>query len=253
MTLRGAGEVGVPDVRRFSGLLVTDGETEQRESPAPTTAFPAGHERAAAPAPMKDHPPALTSVPTAKPASPAAALRRPSGDLKSSRHPVDRVLLGDERQVYLQADVPEVVLQRVKTVSFELADAHRHLSRHQTILGALVWGYVDHADQTKLDLLADLLDAYRVEGWHGLPEDRRLSGRVPVSLKRRVEGSVLALEHTHRDVSAKAVVAALVWRYVAPSDADEPGFARLVDIVGGYQQEVAQRSLTAPRAVTRST
>ncbi len=143
-------------------------------------------------------------------------------------------------------------MQRVKTVSFELADAHRHLSRHQTILGALVWSYVDHGDQTKLDLLADLLDAYRVAGWHGLPEDRRLSGRVPISLKRRMEGSVLALEHTHREVSAKVVLAALVWRYVVSSDADEPGFARLVDILGGYQQEVSQRSLTAPLAQPRT-
>ena len=252
MALRGAGEVGVPDVRRFSGLLVTDGQTEQRESPAPTTASPAADKRIAAPAPRKRRPPALASVPPAKPVAPAAASTGPSDDPESSHHPADRVLLGDERQVYLQADVPEVVLQRVKTVSFELADAHRHLSRHQTILGALVWNYVDHTDQTKLDLLADLLDAYRVEGWHGLPEDRRLSGRIPVSLKRRVEGSVLALEHTHRDVSAKVVVAALVWRYVVPSETDEFGFARLVDILGGYQQDVSQRSLIPPRAVPPS-
>lgn len=252
MALRGAGEVGVPDVRRFSGLLVTDGDTEQREPAAPTTAPPAAEESAIVAAPRKRRTPALASVPTARPAAPASGPRGRSDQLDSSRHAADRVLLGDERQVYLQADVPEVALQRVKTVSFDLADAHRHLSRHQTILGALVWSYVDHTDQTKLDLLADLLDAFRVEGWHGLPEDRRLSGRVPISLKRRMEGSVLALEHTHRDVSAKVVLATLVWRHVAPRDTDEAGFARLVDILGGYHQEVSQRSLIAPLAQPRT-
>ena len=188
MALRDAGEVGVRDVRRFAGLLVTDGDSEQHQSAPPNTASPAApaaNERAAMPARRKRRTPALASVPTASPPASPSASTGPSDEPKAARHPADRVLLGDERQVYLQPDVPEAALQRVKTVSFELADAHRHLSRHQTILGALVWSYVDHADQTKLDLLADLLDAYRVEGWHGLPEDRRLSGRVPVRLKRR--------------------------------------------------------------------
>ena len=239
MPLRGAGDVGVPDVRRFSALQVTDGDADARPV-EPAERLPAANERPARHA-------GLAAVPTrhpggSMPETPAAVA--PS----ALEHIEARALLGDERLVHIQADVPDATLQRVKLVSFEIAAAHPHLRRHQTILGALIWAHVDHTDQRRLDELADLVDAYGRGPWHGLPEVRRLSARLPASLKRRVEGTVLALAGTHRDASAKALVAALVWQHVVSAADDEVRFARLVDAVGGYHQEVSQRSLTAPVA-----
>lgn len=239
MPLRGPSDVGVPDVRRFSDLQVTDGVRPEgdgvRGSPAPPkrtartsglAAVPWPVERGASPTPTRDH-------------------LAPPADVSRLQ------LLGDERLVHLQADVPDVVLQRVKLVSFELAADHPHLRRHQLILGALVWAHVDHADQEKLDALAELVDRYAAGAWHGLPEVRRLSGRMPASLKRRMEGAVLAIDGSQRDVSAKSVVAALVWRYVVSGGEDPARFRGLVDALGGYQQELSQRSLKAPVASVR--
>lgn len=234
MALRDASEVGVPDVRRFADLQVTDGSAAARPVPTPTAAS----ERTA---PLA----ALASLPTHVDPDPARFTASAMGLTVSADQ---RALLGDEELVYLQVDVPEVALQRVKLVSFELASDHRHLRRHQTILGALVWEHVDYADQRKLEDLADLIDAYHAGSWYGQPEVRRLSARMPVSLKRRVEGTVLALAHTHRAVSAKTLVAALVWRHVMFTADDEAAFARLVAGLGGYHQELSQRSLGAPVA-----
>jgi len=247
MPLRDADEVGVPDVRRFASLQVTEDARER----------PASVKQVARRATRPKHsvsPKALAALPATDAASQVDA---PAAAPASSQSPVSspsaapgtaRVPLSEERLVHLQADVPEEALRRVKTVSFELADVHAHLSRHQTILGALVWAHVDHADQGRLDELADLIDAYRFSPWHGLPEPRRLSGRMPASLKRRVEGTVLALEHTQRDASAKLLVAALVWRHVVSSHDDQAGFARLIDTLGGYHQELTQRSYSPPVA-----
>jgi len=232
MALRDSSEVGVPDVRRFGGLKVTDGSAAQDSRPR-------------APARRRKS----TRVPVSAVAG-ADVLQSPGPKAEAELGAaVDgAALLGDELQVHLQADVPDVALQRVKLVSFELGDDRPHLRRHQTILGALVWEYVDHTDQRKLDELADLLDAYRLDSWHGLPEVRRLSARMPTSLKRRVEGTVLALSHTQREVSAKALLAALVWRHVISREDDHERFARLADVVGAYHQEMARRSLSAPVA-----
>ena len=124
MPLRDADEVGVPDVRRFSDLQLT-GET----SPAPVPDRPA-RARRARPRPRPAPKQALAAVPPDT--HEADVLARP--------------LLGDEPQVHLQADVPEEAMQRVKLVSFELGEDWPHLRRHQTILGALAWEYVDHTD-----------------------------------------------------------------------------------------------------------
>jgi len=227
MPLRDADEVGVPDVRRFSDLQLTD--------------------EASSPAPAPDRP-----VRTRR-ARPRSAPKQALAAVPPDTHEADvlaRPLLGDEPQVHLQADVPEEAIQRVKLVSFELGEDWPHLRRHQTILGALAWEYVDHTDQDKLDVLAELVDAYRAGPWRGLPEVRRLNARIPASLKRRMDGSLLALAGSRRDVSARMVLAALVWRHVVSRDEDAGRFARLVDILGAYQQELERRSLSAPLART---
>lgn len=149
MALRGADEVGVRDVRRFADLQISDGA-------APATAPQRASSRPQAP--RKTTRKKLAAVPS------------DSVDADA----VERRLIGDEVQVYLQASVPEAALQRVKLVSFEVGEDRPHLRRHQTIVGALVWEYVDHTDQAKLDELADLVDAYRKGPWHGRPEVRRL-------------------------------------------------------------------------------
>jgi hypothetical protein len=172
----------------------------------------------------------------------------PASDLERAAEPLSPPLLADEPQVHLQAAVADVVLQRIKLVSFELAEDRPHLRRHQTIIGGLVWQHVDHTDQVKLDQLADLVDDYRAGPWHGLAEDRRLSARMPMSLKRRVEGTLLSLAHSRRDASARVLVAALVWRHVVSCEEDPARFASLVDVLGAYQQEMARRSLRAPVA-----
>jgi hypothetical protein len=172
----------------------------------------------------------------------------PAGDLERAAEPLSPLLLADEPQVHLQAAVADVVLQRIKLVSFELAEDRPHLRRHQTIIGGLVWQHVDHTDQVKLDQLADLVDDYQAGPWHGLTEDRRLSARMPMSLKRRVEGTLLSLAHSRRDASARVLAAALVWRHVVSREEDPARFASLVDVLGAYQQEMARRSLRAPVA-----
>jgi hypothetical protein len=174
-----------------------------------------------------------------------------ASDHKSAAETLSPPLLADEPQVHLQAAVPDVVLQRIKLVSFELAEDRPHLRRHQTILGGLVWQHVDHTDQVKLDQLADVVDAYQAGPWHGLPEDRRVSARMPASLKRRVEGTLLSLAHSRRDATARILVAALVWRHVVSREEDPARFASLVDVLGAYQQEMARRSLRAPVATPR--
>jgi len=239
MALRKPDEVGVPDMRRFSGLQTTDTETPPDKRASRAARAP---RRSTALAPV------VTEAPATRP--PQSAAPRTA---ESRAGVEDRPLLADERQLYLQSDVPELAMQRVKLVSFELADEREHLRRHQTILGALVWAYVDHTDQGKLDELADLLDAYRGGPWHGLPEVRRLSARVPASLKRRVQGTVLALSATGRDATTRVLIAALVWRHVVSSDEDAGGFARLVGVVGAYHQEMERRSLTAPQATPAHT
>lgn len=238
MPLRNASEVGVRDVRRFSDLQVTNSSQQQlTDRPMRQRRAPKGQAPQAALAAVQSDADRVASPGppvTPTPQSPSLAATRP--------------LLGDERLVHLQADVPEVVLKRVKDVSFELAEDHPHLSRHQTILGALVWEHVDHRDQRKLDELADLVDDYGKGPWCGQAEERRLSGRMPAGLKRRVEGTVLALEHSQREVAVKLVVAALVWRHVISRYEDQARFARLVDTLGDYHQELSQRSRDAPVA-----
>jgi hypothetical protein len=228
MALRNASDIGVRDVRRFSDLQTTD--TLQRAD------SPVRAPRTRAPKPPRQ---ALAAVP-------------PNRETGAQTEPeaLSRPLLGDEPQVHLQAAVPDVVLQRMKVVSFELAEDRRHLRRHQTILGGLVWQYVDHTDQRKLDELADLVDAYLAGPWHGLPEDRRLGARIPTSLKRRADGALLSLAHSRRNASARVLLAALVWRHVVSREDDSARFASLVDVLGAYQQEIARRSLRAPVATT---
>jgi len=235
MPLRDASEVGVPDVRRFSDLRVTDG------SPDPTVRHVPRHEgprrleaKAAVAVPaVAQSPP--TPQPQSSPSLVAASLER-------------QVLLGDERLVYLQADVPDEVLQRVKEVSFELAAEHPRLARHQTILGALVWAHVNHTDEGCLANLAAVIDDYRESPWHSLPEPRRLSGRMPAVLKRRMDGSVLALSQTQREVSTKRLVAALVWRHVRSAREDVAAYATLVEKVAAYHDAISERSLGVPSA-----
>ena len=215
MALRDANAVGLPDVRRFSELQSTDPGAGE---PRPARPQPDRRE-GAAPAPP-----------------PVAAVERPAGGF------------GDEPLAYLQADVPDAALQRLKEVSFEIAARRPQLARHQTILGGLVAAHVDHTDVARLAELAALLDAYRDGPWHELATPRRLSARVPASLKRRTEGCVLALSLTGREVSVKLLVAALVWRHVRSAHEDRERFAALVDTTAAYHEQISQRSVTAPHA-----
>ncbi len=235
MALRGASEVGVRDVRRFAELQVTD-------APPP----PSAEQATRVPRPPRPKA-ARRPLATVRPDDDSKG-QTPASDLEHAAGSVSPSLLADEPQVHLQAAVPDVVLQRIKLVSFELAEDRPHLRRHQTIIGGLVWQHVDHTGQVKLDQLADLVDDYRAGPWHGLPEDRRLSARMPTSLKRRVEGTLLSLSQSRRDASARVLVAALVWRHVVSREEDSARFASLVDALGAYQQEMARRSLRAPVA-----
>jgi hypothetical protein len=214
MPLRDADEVGLRDVRRFKDLQVTSSEAAE-----PSQARP-GADR---------HPEA----------APLAAVARACRGL------------GDERLAYLQADVPEEALKRLKKVSFELAGQQPQepqLAHHQTILGALIDAHVDHTDERRLTDLARLLDAYRDSPWRALATPRRLSARVPASLKRRTDGCVLALSLTGREVSVKLLVAALVWHHVRSKRDDPELFAALVGTTAAYHEQMSQRSVGEPEA-----
>jgi hypothetical protein len=117
--------------------------------------------------------------------------------------------------------VPAELRTRLKFTAFELKRAHPRLHQHRTIIAALLWRHVDHREPDRVRALGALLDEYLEDPISDGGEEKKIGGDVPASLKWRLDGTALALQPTHERAASKAVVAALLWRYVGPERLDE--------------------------------
>jgi hypothetical protein len=93
--------------------------------------------------------------------------------------------------------------------------------RHQkTIIGALLWRYINPEDPELVRAAGETLDAYLETELAVAPADVKVGAVVPFSLKYKLEGVSLALRRTRRAATAKTLLSALIWRYVQPDSVD---------------------------------
>lgn len=242
MPLRPASEIGVPDPRHFANLLTDDQSREDEQS---------GSTAAPRRPPTRRRRRAPRSADATSPGPPSTEAQRRATALsdaqqRSTQSGRRRSLLAGQPLDFLQVNVPGELQHRVELVAFDMGEKHRKLAQHQFILGALVWRHVDHEDPERLRALGALLDEYLAEAIAEAPTERRLAARVPHALKRRVMGSALRLGQTHDEVSARAIISALVWRYVRSNEDDPEAFATLVECVRDYHAELRARPSPQP-------
>ena len=187
-------------------------------------------------------PSALTEVAVVKPRKPR---RSPSRAPRSRSEPAPDPPsepavppLGDEAAVFLQIMVPGELHERLADVSHLLAAEHRKLRHQKTIIGALLWRYVDPDDRERLAALGETLDAYLATELAEVPSEIKVGANLPFSLKYQLDGAALALRRTRRAASAKTLLSALIWRHVERDD-----LAELVDLLAAYHQAL-QPTLT---------
>ena len=161
-------------------------------------------------------------------------------DVATAGEPGERrkVPLADEPPTFLQVMVPGELHERLADVSHALAVEHRKLRHHKTILGALIWRYVDPSDPQSLGQLGAALDGYLGTDLAEAPAEIKVGAHLPFSLKHKLDGAAIALRRTRRDASAKTLLSALIWRYVDPHDS-----APLVELLGAYHDVVRPRPL----------
>ena len=133
------------------------------------------------------------------------------------------VPLADEPTRFLQIMVAGELRDRLARASFQLEPAHPRLHHQKTIIAALIWRYVKPDDAEPLAELSTLLDQFENDDLVDVPGQVKVGANVPASLKRRLDGAVLALRSRHRRVSGKSILSALVARYVDPVDVTELG------------------------------
>jgi hypothetical protein len=131
--------------------------------------------------------------------------------------------------------VPGELQRRVELVSFEMAEAHPRLAKHQLILGALLWRYVDYRDTEKMETLGQLVAGFEASDLAEAPLTRRLSARVPVSLKRQSKGAVLRLRQTNEEASIRLIVSALVTEFVRGPNDDARLYEQLIELVQDFR------------------
>jgi len=139
--------------------------------------------------------------------------------------------LGDEPTSFLQIMVAGELQERLADVSHLLAAEHRKLRHHKTIIGALVWRYVDPDDPQRLRELGDTLDAYLRAELAEVPGEIKIGAHLPFSLKYKLDGASLALRRTRRSASAKTLLSALIWSHVNRDD-----LADLVALLSAYHE-----------------
>jgi hypothetical protein len=160
-------------------------------------------------------------------AEPAAAVARPARPVIAR----PEVPLADEPAIFVQIMVPGELHERLADVSHALAAEHRKLRHHKTILGALIWRYVDPGDPALLRELGTALDAYLAGEIAEAPAEIKVGATLPFSLKYRLDGAALALRRTRRAASAKTVLSALLLRHVKTGDLDD-----LVELLSAYRE-----------------
>ena len=138
--------------------------------------------------------------------------------------------LSDEPTTFVQIMVAGELQERLADVSHLLAAEHRKLRHQKTILGALVWRYVDPDDPQRLQELGETLDAYFATDLAEVPAEVKIGAHLPFSLKYRLDGAALALRRTRRDASAKTLLSALVWAHV-----ERDGLPQLLSMLAAYR------------------
>ena len=146
--------------------------------------------------------------------------------------------LANENTTFVQFMVPDALQARLADMTYALALEHRKLQHQKTILGALVWRYVDPDDLQSLARLSELLDEFLSDELAEAPAERKVGAHLPYSLKYRVDGVVLKLRRTRRAATAKTVMSALIRRYVNPADPEG-----LVELLGEYRTQLQPRPL----------
>jgi len=179
-----------------------------------------------------------------KPRTPSATKRQPPPTgLALAAPAIDRptVPLADEAAVFVQIMVPGELHERLADVSHALAAKHRKLRHHKTILGALLWRYVDPDSPELLRGLGNVLDGYLAGEIAEAPTEIKVGATLPFSLKYRLDGAALALRRTRRLASAKTVLSALLWRDVKTGELDA-----LVDLLSAYRDASAPTPMALP-------
>jgi hypothetical protein len=165
----------------------------------------------------------------AAPVSPAAVIDRPT------------VPLADEAAIFVQIMVPGELHERLADVSHLLAAEHRKLRHHKTILGALIWRYVEPGSPELLRELGAALDEYLADAIAEAPAEIKVGATLPFSLKYRLDGAALALRRTRRLASAKTVLSALLWRHARTAELDA-----LVELLSAYRVASAPTPTALP-------
>jgi hypothetical protein len=218
MALRSSDSIGVPDPRRIAPVLT---EADSPPKPAPTKRQPRSQ--------------TTPKNSTRRSSSGGEDLRQHFEQRITARVAAPGAALGDEPTDYVQVSVPGELQRRVELVSFEMAEEHPRLAKHQLILGALLWRYVDYRDAEKMTELGELVARFEGSELAEAPLTRRLSARVPVSLKRQSKGAALRLRQTNEEASIRLVVSALVHEFVRGPQDNARRYAQLIDLVEEFR------------------
>ena len=182
------------------------------------TPEPGDADNQAAPSPVSTPRPARSDA--ARPARKARAPRRAQEPIATE---VDSegvgegqvsIPLADEPTAFVQIMVPGELQERLADVTHALSLTNPKVRHQKTILGALVWAYVDPDDPASLNRLGHTLDQYLDTDAAEVPAESKVAAHMPFSLKWRLDGAVIRLRRTRRAATAKALLGALIWRYV---------------------------------------
>lgn len=199
MALRRPQDLGVVDPRTISAAATTPAAVET--PPAPQEAIAAPVERDA---PARRRAPRRRTSQRAT--GPARAPKPATGG---------EVALRDQLPEFVQILAPGELHDQLLHACMDLRDLQPRLAHQKTVIGALLWRYVDHDDQERLAELGVLLNAWEQDPLSQTPATTKIGVHVPAALKRRLDRSALIMRRTHgrRLASAKAIISALVWRH----------------------------------------
>jgi hypothetical protein len=148
------------------------------------------------------------------------------------------VPLADEPTAFVQIMVPGELQERLADVTHALSLSNPKVRHQKTILGALVWAYVDPDDLASLNRLGHTLDQYLDTDAAEVPAESKVAAHMPFSLKWRLDGAVIRLRRTRRAATAKALLGALIWRYVDTDQTDA-----LIPLLRDYRDATKPRPM----------
>ena len=246
MALRPVSDLGLVDP--------TDVDVLPGPRPAPRDTDAAGHERArertGALVPVQDPaPPAEPPVGAdggegasqedeEAERAPSKPRRRPERKRSRKRTAAapDAVPLADELTEFVQFMAAGELQHRLARASLALKRTHPRLRHQKTIIGALVWRYVDVEDPDLKLQLGELLDEFEDDDLAQVPGQVKVGANIPQSLKWRLDAAAVDLQTRHRRASAKGILSALIARHVDPADLDG-----LIELLEDYDRALRPR------------